>query len=268
MEQPRKEKHIEIQPTGLLFEVDKQGFLVNPASMDKVQEHWRPVVKEYVQACKDLYGDDLVSVYIRGSVAKGKAIDGISDLDAFVVLQDDYQQPHKDLISEKRKSMAKNFPFVNGFEFEEYTQTGIQDECILLNQSFCIFGEEIKVPAVKLSKDLALHAPNFQSRHNHLVSFIQEENPSKERIKNRVEWLGKGILRTGLEILIEKSGKYTRDLYPCYQVFSEYYPEKESQMRAVLDLVLNSNTTQERAREVLLPMSEFILEESKKIYKK
>lgn len=268
MVQPGKEKHIEIQPTGSLFEVDDQGFLVSPASMEKVQEHWKPVLEEYIKACKDLYGDDLVSVYVRGSVAKGEAIDEISDLDAFVVLKDDYTKPDEGLVSEKRDFMAKKFPFVNGFEFGEYTEAGVRNEDLLINQSLLFFGKKIEVPKTKLSKDMAWHAPNFQSRHNKLISFLEEENPSNERIKNRVEWLGKGIVRAGLEILIEKSGKYTRDLYPCYQVFSEYYPGQEPQMRAVLDVVLNPNVVQEKAKEVLLPMSQFILEESKKIYKK
>lgn len=266
MEQ-QKENHIQIKPMGSFFEVDSEGFLVNPASMEKIQESWRPVLEEYITSCKKMYGKDLVSVYVRGSVAKGEAIEGISDFDALVVLKDGHSNVLQETELEEKMRLRKLFPFVNGFEFGEYTETGIQEEDLLLNQSLLLFGKEIEVSKTKLSKDLALHAPNFQNRHDHLLSFLEEENPSKDRVKNRVEWLGKGILRTGLEILIEQSGKYSRDLYPCYEVFAEYYPEKAKDMRAVLDLVLNPNASIEKAKEVLLPMSEFILQESKKTYK-
>lgn len=265
MEQ-HKENHIAIKSIGSFFGIDSDGFLVNPASAGKVQETWKPILEEYITSCKKIYGDDLISVYIRGSVAKGEAIEGISDFDAFVVLKDDHQKPYEEHILEEQSILRKKFPFVNDFEFGEFTETGIKKEDLLLNQSLLLFGKPIEVSKIKLSKDLALHAPNFESRHSKLLSFLKEKTPNQERIKERVEWLGKGILRTGLEILIEKSGKYTRDLYPCYQVFSEYYPEKEKEMRAVLDLVLNPNVTQEKAKEVLLPISKFILEEANKIY--
>lgn len=267
MEQ-HKENHIQIKPMGSFFEVDSEGFLVNPALMEKIQETWRPVLDEYIKSCQRMYGKDLVSVYVRGSVAKGEAIEGISDFDAFVVLKDGHSNVLEETELEERMRLQSMFPFVNGFEFGEYTETGIKDEDLLINQSLHLFGEEIKVSPTKLSKDLAWHAPSFQSRHNKLLSFLNEENPSQSRIKNRVEWLGKGILRTGLEILIDQSGKYSRDLYPCYEVFAEYYPEKAKEMRAVLDLVLNPNTTQEKVGEILFPMSEFILQESKKVYQK
>lgn len=267
MEQP-KEKHIDIQPFGSFFEVDSEGYLINPASFEKIQERWKPVIEAYVDVCKELYGDDLISIYLRGSVAKGQAIDNISDLDAFVVLQDNHKEPPKEMENEKEKELRKIFPFVNSFEFGIFTNTGIQDESLLLNQSLCLYGQPIQVPRVKLSKELVWHAPNFESRHQKLLDFFMEENPNSQRVRGRIEWFGKGVLRTGLEILIEKSGKYSRDLYPCYKIFSEFYPEKEKEMRAVLDLVLNPNTTQEKARGILVPISEFILEEAKKIFPK
>lgn len=49
----------------------------------------------------------------------------------------------------------------------------------------------------------------------------------------------KTLLRIGLELTLDKAGKYSRDLYPCYKIFSEYYQEKESNMREVLELALN-----------------------------
>lgn len=267
MEQ-HKENHIQIKPMGSFFEVDSEGFLVNPASMEKIQEAWRPVLDEYIKSCQKMYGKDLVSVYVRGSVAKGEAIEGISDFDAFVVLKDKHSNVFEETELEERIRLQSMFPFVNGFEFGVFSESGIQEEGVLLNQSLHLFGEELQAPKIKLSKDLVLHAQDFESRHNKLVSFLDEKNPSQERIRDRVEWFGKGVLRTGLEILIGQSGKYSRDLYPCYEVFAQYYPEKEPQMRAVLDLVLNPNTTLEKAQEVLLPMSEFVLQEVNKIYKK
>lgn len=71
---------INIQPTGSYFEVDRKGYLVNPASKDKLQDEWKPAIDDVVEAYKENFGENLKSVYIRGSVAKGKAIEYVSDI--------------------------------------------------------------------------------------------------------------------------------------------------------------------------------------------
>ena len=56
---------IEIKPMGSYFEVDEDGFLKNPASLDKVQEKWRPVLDDVVVVYKKHFGDKLINVYVR-----------------------------------------------------------------------------------------------------------------------------------------------------------------------------------------------------------
>ena len=74
---------IEIKPTGSYFGIDKEGYLINPASEDKLQEQWKPAIDDLVEAYKENHGEHLESIYVRGSVAKGKAIDYVSDIDVF-----------------------------------------------------------------------------------------------------------------------------------------------------------------------------------------
>jgi hypothetical protein len=71
---------IEIQPKGSYFETDEEGFLISPASIEKIQEEWKPVIDDVVKAYQEAYGDKLRAVYVRGSVAKGEAIENVSDL--------------------------------------------------------------------------------------------------------------------------------------------------------------------------------------------
>ena len=75
--------NIEIRKTGSYFDTDSEGYLINPASMTKIQEEWKPIVNDVVKTYKEQFGDDLISVYLRGSVSKGEAVAGISDIDSF-----------------------------------------------------------------------------------------------------------------------------------------------------------------------------------------
>src|SRR5688572_33403162 len=79
---PVKNK-VQIQPKGSYFQTDENGFLINPASAGKVQEKWKPLINDIAEAYKTKYGEKLKNVYIRGSVAKGEAVEGVSDIDTF-----------------------------------------------------------------------------------------------------------------------------------------------------------------------------------------
>ncbi|MEZ4103239.1 MAG: hypothetical protein R3B55_01620 [Candidatus Paceibacterota bacterium] len=112
---------------------------------------------------------------------------------------------------------------------------------------------------------MILHISNDQ-RYENAEKWFREIDPSlEEDIKNKCVWLMKNILRSGFEITMERSKRYTRDLYLCYKDFSEYYPEKEKIMREVLDLALNPISDKEKILEIKDKITPFLLEEAKKV---
>lgn len=38
---------------------------------------------------------------------------------------------------------------------------------------------------------------------------------------------------------MDKEQVFTRDLYPCYEIFAKYYPQQASKMYTVLELAIN-----------------------------
>jgi predicted nucleotidyltransferase len=265
MERPQKKDINPIRPMGSYFEIDKEGCIVNPASVEKIQGEWKPVLEKVINLYKELYKDNLVSVCVRGSVAKGQAIPYISDIDTFAIVKDDHEEIDRELEEEKRNAIVKEFPFASGIEMWALPLSSVKDEGALMNQSVSIFGEDVPYEKMKFSKDLALHAPHFESRHRKLLEILEQDYET-EKVLKRVDWLGKGILRTAMELVIDRSGKYTRDLYPCYETFSKFYPDKEKEMRKVLELTLNPTDDKKVIQETLLPISEWLLEETKKYF--
>lgn len=259
MESQEIKNKTKIEPKGSYFKVDENGFLINPASFDKIQEKWKPVVDDVVLLYQNLYGNKLKNVYIRGSVAKGEAVDGVSDVDTFA-----FVDMPKDELKEKstnramRKHIEEKYSFVEGIEMGASPFSEIRDDYIILNQSLCVYGEPIQVPKLKPGKDMALHAPTFYNRFNWFERFLEKDD-SEEEVKRGCVWLMKGLLRTGFELTMERSQKYTRDLYRCYETFAEYYPEKEIEMREVLDLALNPITNKKKLKDVMEDIGSWLL---------
>ena len=78
---------IEIKPMGSYFELDSDGYIMNPASIEKIQSKWYPAIDDVIEVYKKVCGDKLINIYVRGSVAKGQAVEGISDLDTYAFIE-------------------------------------------------------------------------------------------------------------------------------------------------------------------------------------
>lgn len=267
MEKPlQNEKVIEIEPRGSYFEIDKDGYVINPASLEKIQPEWKPVIDDIIGIYKELYGEKLKQVYVRGSVAKGEAIKYISDIDTFAYVDEtaEFLKEHS-TNRETRKHLEEKYNFIEGIEMMADPLSEIPNDYIILNQSICVYGTPLEVPKFKPGKQMVIHAPALHKRMKWFDEFLEKENDPQE-IKQSCTWIMKGILRAGFEITMERSQRYTRDLYRCYETFAEYYPEKESEMREVLFYALNPTSDKEKIRDVLEGISDWLVLEIPKYF--
>jgi uncharacterized protein len=83
-----------IRPIGGFQPLDADGFLINTASIEKIAPQYLPIIQQVVSKVQQMYEKKWLSIYLKGSVLRGLAIDYISDLDILVI--------HKEMISKKR----------------------------------------------------------------------------------------------------------------------------------------------------------------------
>jgi uncharacterized protein len=237
-------RKIQIKEMGSYLEVDERGFLINPASVHKIGSQWKPIVDDIVQAYVEHCGEYLHSVYVRGSVAKGTALPGVSDVDTFAYVNLTKQQLTNTLdqswIDGFEKELAHKYPFAQSFEiYIDSVERAMKDKVVLL-QSACVYGIDVtkEIPPMKADKELLGHIYSFKKDLSKFEEWATRSH-TRESVMEKCTWLMKRFLRTGLELVLVRSGTYTRDLYPSYKVFAKYYPEHEPHMRDVLDLALN-----------------------------
>ncbi|MBI3460934.1 hypothetical protein HY009_08400 [Candidatus Acetothermia bacterium] len=231
-----------IKPYGRFYELTPEGYIVNPARFEHIKPPWFELVNAIKSAYLDKYTDHLHSIYVRGSVPHGWAIEGVSDADSFALLKpgaEGIRDVEGEYEIEAQLEVA--FPFTTGVEFHTLPFSEIQDprsirRFIIKVESLCIHGQDLSMetPLFKLDKAIA-----FQARHfsRHLGEFV-EKFPSADDASTRrsnCAWIMKRIVRSGFELVMVRAGQYTRDLYPCYVTFSKFYPEREPQMKQALE---------------------------------
>jgi hypothetical protein len=256
---------VEILPTGSYFDVDAEGYIINPASAEKIQPEWQPVLDAAIATYQKRYGEKLRHVVLRGSVAKGQAIEGVSDVDTFAYVDLPKEEISNEWANVAEAELVARFPFASQIEIGAYPMSDIAKDAVMLNQAVVIWGDPIAVPKLKIGRDLALHAPRIHKRLAFMRKFLSESQPESE-IKSSCTWLAKGILRAGLELSMERAGRYSRDLYRCYETFIQVYPQKGAEMREALHLALNPTADIEIVRGLVEGIGAWIEGEAKVVW--
>jgi hypothetical protein len=254
---------IPIRPIGRFFENDSRGFVINPCSHDLIPSKYLPALDIIISSYEQELGNKLHSIYLRGSLPRGLVVDNLSDIDCFALIHE--KNVRWKCASWQRKLNTKirnQFNFVGNIETmltsyeESFFKFNPTMSVVLKTQSLCIQGTDIipNLPDFKPDKKMML---NYRWVEEDLKTFLDKENVQNRDCKK----IMKIFLRTGFELVLERKGQYTPDLYLCYETFSQYYPQKQEQMKKALTLFLNPISEVSSLKEFTRKFGVWIIEE-------
>lgn len=254
-----------IQPIGEYFQNDHDGFVINPASWDNIPTKYQPIIEQVKQKYTNHFGGKLHSVYLRGSLVRGLAVDNLSDFDSFALVKEKgLRWEDAPWAKGFSQNLSLKYKFVGDFEF---ILSSIHDghflenrnlSMIIKTQSICIFGDDLSpyLPKFKPDKTMML---NHRWLALDLKNFIQ----NKELTNHELKAFYKVVIRTGYELVMTREGKFTPDLYLCVESFSKYYPERKEAMENTLFNFLNPQHFSESKRKSTIELSNWLLEKVK-----
>ncbi|PAF35731.1 nucleotidyltransferase [Terribacillus saccharophilus] len=260
-----------IKNIGRFCKNDHNGFIINDASLDKIDTRFFELIEKVIDTYRHQLGSDLHSVYIRGSIPRGLGIPEVSDLDTLCVTNKALKDLDLDWVNNAEQKLNKDSSCINGVEMSFFN---LDDICntkrfsiipfMIKTHSVCVYGEDLRnqLPAFKADAALANeHIINLES------NFVQAKedlrgNEDKEDILDCCVWIMKIIIRAGLALVMEKEKQYTRDLYPAYEAFSRYYPEKKEKMLQALEYAINPIENTDELIFYLNDMGKWMIETS------
>lgn len=206
---------IEIQKHGAVLRADADGYLIPDVSLDNIVPPWDDAVNFVKEAYIEHLGESLHSVYIRGSVARGLAVEGISDLDSFALVHGNPPEMENDRDWAKQVSAEymKRFPFSHRpeiwFEPEEPFSENLEEKWWLKLGVVCIYGEDLipRIPPIRF--ETVVDAFQFQRDYiTRIVGRIHEgaeKNSEPEGIKTGCRWICKRFLRAGMSLVMARA---------------------------------------------------------------
>jgi len=258
-----------ILPIGHAQPVDAAGCIINPCAPNLITTPWQPAVRELLAGCRQALGPALHSLYLRGSVPRGLAIDGVSDLDVIGLVHGAPTGTEAWTRSLDARVRAAH-PGCRGMELRLWPLQGIARMApqhparfLLKTQALCLWGPDVAVPWPSVPLEdarIALAAlPSALARmraalHRHSEAEVAQTH-------ERCGWLAKKIVRAGFELVALEEQAYTRDLHPCWEAFSRHHPQQAGPMREVLTLAVEPTADVHRIADAIA-QGEWVLKQA------
>lgn len=269
---------IQPQNHGSFYSICSEGYFINNLSVSNIQKKWKTLLDDMI-SCYVEAEPDLHSIYLRGTVAKGIAIDHISDMDLVGILNSSkeekfYKRPNNSFTVSwnelAHRWVYEHYPFCRYVELllrlKPIVLTNRKAAFTIKTQSVCVYGENL-IPQIKPYKlgDPAsyIHLPYQKNYTLRTIEELQNTDPhNTDFIEKSLQGLMKATVRSSMEALILKDNSYTRDLYVCYQVFDKHYPEHSHRIYDAMFFTLNPVSEKDKALKIIkdtaLWLSEFL----------
>jgi|688.fasta_scaffold314868_2 predicted nucleotidyltransferase len=246
-----------ILPIGKWHPINEKNEIGNN-TISEIQSEYQPVVEKTIEIIINHLKDNLDSIYLRGSVAKGYAQPIISDIDFIVITKNKNSTEEESLQKILDELIATHFQWIQRIEilFYELTKISRINEFWLKVHSSFLYGTN-RLDAIEPFKitdiEAKAHSTGFKS------SMEKFKNDLKSGKKRSFSWAFKRIIRTGFETVMIEENSYSRDLYLNYEVFAKHFPEKKEAMYKALDFVVNPNDNLIENLEIVEDLTDFIV---------
>ncbi|AYC39617.1 nucleotidyltransferase domain-containing protein [Streptomyces griseorubiginosus] len=233
--------------------LDAEGFIEREGSLGRVPHPFRPVVAAARDRVLDLFGSRLHSAYLYGSIPRGTARVGRSDLDLLLALNEEPTEADREDVRTLGEALDKEFPQIDGVGTLLYSRTLLLSElerhdmgwfvaCLctpLLDDDLAEYLPRYRPDSLlarETNGDLALLLPRWRERI--------EGADSDETRRRLVRFMSRHLVRTAFTLVMPRWNGWTSDLPEMAEVFAAYYPERADQVRtaSVLGRSPNADT--------------------------
>lgn len=245
-----------IQNIGGRIYTNAEGVLISDVDLGKLQPEWFAVAEEFISLVLNVFQNKVHSIYLRGSVANGSAIKQVSDIDFCIVIFNQLSNDEKAEIQKLGNTLNEKNSFITRFDIGFYIATEItqlKERVLLKLRSICMYGETLapQIQDIYPGKDVCVTLLGLEREIMQVQDEIVRGVYTSENVSATCKWMAKRVVRSGLELVSKRAGCYTRDLYPCWETFSQYYPQHRASMYRVLELAINPSAKIEDLEYIL-----------------
>lgn len=221
--------------------LNQDGTIAREGALSRVSADFVPAVDASRAQIAEKFGSTrLHSAYLYGSIPRGAAIPGVSDLDLLIALRDEPTEADRADARTIEDALDRSFDQINGVgillsgartlisELERH-DGGFFVACLCTPLLGNDLAEQLpgyrptSLLARETNGDLALVLPRWRARAAEVATDADRKALSRA--------VGRRIVRTGFTLVMPRWGGWTSDLSKSAELFGRYYPEHVGHMR-------------------------------------
>ncbi|MEU4872724.1 nucleotidyltransferase [Streptomyces sp. NPDC021608] len=231
-----------VSPRGL----DAGGHIAREGSLARVTPDFRPVVAAARERIPGLFGGRLHSAYVNGSIPRGAARVGRSDVDLLIALREEPTEADRAAGRALIRSLDEEFPQIDGGGALLFSRSRLLSDLERHDLGFFVaclctplLGEDLaaRLPryrpdtllARETNGDLALFLPRWRER-------IASADDSEVALRPLVRFMSRRLVRTAFTLVMPRWNGWTSDLHEMADAFGAYYPPRAGQARTAARL--------------------------------
>jgi predicted nucleotidyltransferase len=221
--------------------LDRDGTIAREGALDRVAGAFVPVVDAArARVIETFDSTRLHSAYLYGSIPRGTAVPGVSDLDLLLALHDEPTDTDRADAATIETALDAAFPQIVGVGIGLASARSLLSEVERHDGGFFVaclctplLGDDLArwlpryrpttLLACETNGDLAVVLRLLHTRAD------QAATDDERRAVSRV--VGRRVVRTGFTLVMPRWGGWTSDLDESAELFGRYYPERAEQMR-------------------------------------
>lgn len=227
------------------YGLDADGFIVSDVSIDKIDPVYWPCIQESIERINKEFQQQLHSVYVYGSVARGEAVAAKSDLDLIALFNEKLDDRKKaemkhlaEQLSHKYHALVRDV----GIAVADYDYTmdpaNYYENAFIKEISVCVYGEDLgrRFGPYKLTPEIPI---SFNGDIGDVLSRTLKrlQTADKEALQTLTQNLSRKLIRTYYSMVMVRAQIWTTRLFEQAEVFLDYFPAKEPLIRTLLDWI-------------------------------
>lgn len=200
-----------------------------------ITQEYSPFVKYFKSKIVENFPDRIHSIYICGSIPKGKAIPNTSDADFTLVFKDMLSEKDFDSIEKIKKDVLRIFPFVTKIDTPTCTVNNVLENPYdwgfwISIVSFCLYGEDLssKLPPMYSNRELVvgINSDTIEVLDN-MKRELSDNKFSNNYFRTQKK-LAKRLIIALYTLVLPRAQVWTDDLSEMKDSIIKYYTEKKS----------------------------------------
>jgi hypothetical protein len=225
--------------------LDADGFIAREGDLARVPPAFAPVVAAARSAVRETFGPRrLHSAYLYGSVPRGTAVPGVSDLDVLLALRAGPGDGDRAAARRLEESLDARFPEINGAGIELAGTATLLSDAERYDLGWFVACLCTPLAGQNLGARLPRYRPTSllaRETNGDLGDLLPGWREQLERagteaaLRALTRRAARRVVRTGFTLVMPRWGGWTSDLGESAGVFGRYYPARRAQMLAAAE---------------------------------